>query len=234
MTTTRRERLRAAALEEITMAARQQMAEGGPASISLRAVARRVGMTPSNLYRYFATLDDLITALVADSYTSFGTALSAARDSRPVDDPAGRLTAIGLAYREWAIEHPSEFGLIFGDPIPGYKAPLDGATAQAAGAGAGVVLSVFVDAWSRGELRPPDEPPLPDRLATQLGMAARAWAPDAPPWLVLMFLRDMLHIHGMVSFEVFGHTEVMVGEPELLFRTELDAMLRRTGLSPPP
>jgi AcrR family transcriptional regulator len=229
----RRERLRAAAMVEIKDAARAQMAEAGPASISLRAVARRVGMNASNLYRYFATLDDLITALVADGYWSFAAGLREARDSLPAADVAGRLLAVGHAYRRWALDHPSEFGLIFGDPIPGYKAPADGPTAQAAAEASGVVLAVYVDAWRAGTLVPPDADRLPDRLRERLRVVAGAWDPEAPPGLVLLFLRDMLHIHGMVSFEVFGHTQVTIGEPELLYRVELLAMLERSGLTPP-
>lgn len=233
MAENRRERLRAAAVAEIKDAARAQMAEAGPASISLRAVARRAGMNASNLYRYFATLDDLITALLADSYRSFAAALREARDSRPEPDVAGRLLAVGHAYRRWALDHPSEFGLMFGDPIPGYKAPADGPTAQAAGATSGLVLGVYVDAWRAGDLVPPDVAGLPERLRERLRVVADAWDAGAPPGIALLFVRDMLHIHGMVSFEVFGHTQVTIGEPELLYRSELLAMLERSGLTPP-
>src|SRR5262249_52475144 len=119
----RRERFRQFTIAEIKQEAARQLAEQGAAGLSLRAVARELGMVSSALYRYFASRDELITALCVDAYTSAADALVIARDELPADDHAGRWLAVCHAYRTWALHNTSQFALIFGTPIPGYQAP---------------------------------------------------------------------------------------------------------------
>jgi AcrR family transcriptional regulator len=116
MPPTRRERLRAATTSEIKQIARQQMAQKGAAALSLRAIAREMGMTSPALYRYFASRDDLVTALIVDAYNSLADALEAARHGCPPTDHKQRLLEMGLAYRNWAISHAQDYTLIFGTP----------------------------------------------------------------------------------------------------------------------
>jgi AcrR family transcriptional regulator len=125
MATTRRERIRAATIIEIKEIARRHMSEKGAAALSLRAIAREMGMTSPALYRYFDSRDDLVTALIMDAYNDFADALEAARDTCAADDHVGRLAAIAHAYRNWALASPQEYALIFGTPIPAYEAPPD-------------------------------------------------------------------------------------------------------------
>ncbi len=94
MPLTRRERVRAATIDEIKEIARRHIAEKGAAALSLRAIAREMGMTSPALYRYFASRDDLVTALIVDAYNSLADALEAARDACEEADHAGRLAAI--------------------------------------------------------------------------------------------------------------------------------------------
>lgn len=105
------------------MTALRQIAEHGAAALSLRAIARELGITAPAIYNYYARRDDLVTALIIDAYTSFGDSQLAARDSLPPEDLLGRLTAIGVAYRSWALIHPQHYQLIFGAPLPGYIPP---------------------------------------------------------------------------------------------------------------
>jgi len=92
--------------EAVVAAAWRQIAEHGAGSVTLRGVAREVGVTAPAVYRYFSSRDDLLTRLVIDAFTLFGDAQIAARDAVPAEDPVGRLLAMGRAYREWALNHP--------------------------------------------------------------------------------------------------------------------------------
>ena len=110
--------------EAITEAAWEQIGTHGAAALSLRAIARNVGITAPAIYNYFPDRDALVTALIIDAYTSFGDWQLQARDSVPSGNYRERLRAIGLAYRNWAMTYPQRYQLIFGTPIPGYVAPV--------------------------------------------------------------------------------------------------------------
>ncbi|MGB6617571.1 MAG: TetR/AcrR family transcriptional regulator, partial [Trebonia sp.] len=118
---TARERARAELTREITEEARRQLAETGAQGLSLRAVARELGMVSSALYRYFPSRDDLLTALIIDAYDALGevaeTAIAAGAR------PRVRWLAACHAIRGWALAHPHEYSLIYGSPVPGYRAP---------------------------------------------------------------------------------------------------------------
>src|SRR5919206_353118 len=129
MPTTARERVRAELTAEITEAARRQLAEVGAAALSLRAVARELGMASSALYRYFPSRDELLTRLIIDGYDALGEAAEQADDgSAP---PADRWLAVCRAVRAWARAHPQEYALLYGSPVPGYRAPQDTVPAAA-------------------------------------------------------------------------------------------------------
>src|SRR6476660_9180340 len=114
MTQTRRERLRDATYAEIKSIARRQMAEQGAASLSLRAIAAEMGVTPPALYRYYKNRDELVTALIVDAYNDMADTLVAADTGHPATDYAGRFLAVALAYREWAVTHAADYALILG------------------------------------------------------------------------------------------------------------------------
>src|SRR3954463_4448150 len=118
-----RARVRAQLTEEIKVVARRHLAESGAAALSLRAVARDVGMVSSAVYRYFPSRDDLLTALIVDSYVSFGEVVQAA--ARRKGTAEQRWSALGHAARGWAVGRPHEWALLFGSPVPGYAAPGD-------------------------------------------------------------------------------------------------------------
>jgi AcrR family transcriptional regulator len=126
--TTRRERLRRELTDEVVAVARRHLADGGPAAVSWRGIAREVGVNPATLYTYFDSLDDLFTAVILDSFTSLADAVRGAAEAAGGSDPLERVMACANAYRAWAIEHPAEFNLIFTDRIPGYAAPPGGPT----------------------------------------------------------------------------------------------------------
>src|SRR5690348_13608846 len=122
---TARARVRAELTQEIKDAARAQLATAGASELSLRAIAREMGMVSSALYRYFASRDDLLTALIVDAYDAVGEAAAEAESAVRRGDVVGRWMATTRAVREWAVAHPHEYALIFGSPVPGYSAPQD-------------------------------------------------------------------------------------------------------------
>src|SRR6266498_3996498 len=119
-----RARVRAEMIEEIKNAARRQLAADG-ANLSLRAIAREMGMVSSAIYRYFAGRDDLLTALILDAYDSLGEAAEQAGEKPDQDDYGERWLAVTRAIRDWAVKRPHEYALIYGSPVPGYVAPED-------------------------------------------------------------------------------------------------------------
>jgi AcrR family transcriptional regulator len=127
----RRERLRTEAVQQIKAAGLQQLRHEGAAGLSLRAVARAVGMSSPGLYRYYASRDELLTALITDVYDDLAQALEQARDTAG-PGLADRLRDVCLAYYDWADAHRAEFSLVFGAPVPSYSAPPDGSTTAAA------------------------------------------------------------------------------------------------------
>src|ERR1017187_7979480 len=122
-TQTARDRARAELTREIKSEARRQLAAEGAQRLSLRAVARELGMASSALYRYFSSRDDLLTALIIDAYDAIGESAERAVAALPRTDIRGRWRACWHAVRGWAIAHPHEYALIYGSPVPGYSAP---------------------------------------------------------------------------------------------------------------
>ncbi len=147
---TRRERTRAATIEEIKQTALQLMHTQGTTDLRFSDIAREMGMTAPALYRYFADRDELLTAMIVDAYNDLGDAVAKARDQVPVDDPTGRLYAVGQAYRAWARAEPQRFALILGMPVPGYAAPEGGPTTEAAQRAMAQLKALFFDAAEQG------------------------------------------------------------------------------------
>ena len=129
---TRRERQREATVEEIKAVARGLMREQGTIDVRFTDIAKKMGMTPPALYRYFADRDALLTELIAEAYRELGREVAEAREQREPDDIGGRWIAVGTAYRNWARREPEQFALILGMPVPGYVAPEEGPTTDAA------------------------------------------------------------------------------------------------------
>ncbi len=128
----RRERLRTETTAEIKSVAMGLMAAGGPDAITLRAIAREMGMTANAIYGYFATRDDLVTTLVHDVYTALADTVDAAWEATSQQDAGSRIQAWATAFRDWALANPQGFRLIYGDPVPGYQAPAGGPAPDAA------------------------------------------------------------------------------------------------------
>ena len=145
-----RARVRAEMIAEIKTIARRHLETDG-ANLSLRAVARDMGMVSSALYRYFASRDDLLTALILDAYNALGEAAEAA-DAAVTDRSQLRARWLATAHgiRGWALGTPAEYALLFGTPVPGYAAPAD--TIAAATRTPVVLIRILADGFASGAL----------------------------------------------------------------------------------
>jgi AcrR family transcriptional regulator len=222
-TSTARERARAELTHEIKEAARRQLAEVGANGLSLRAVARELGMVSSALYRYFPSRDQLLTALIIDAYDAIGAAAESA--DKPGEDPRERWRAIWQATRTWAREHPHEYALIYGSPIPGYQAPQDTIASAAR------VALALVEVIKSGALRPiPDSPELPDQLREQADVLIAALGTDLSPTTMTRMLMAWTQLFGSISFELFGQYVGSVDPADAFFAHTTRQMADFVGL----
>jgi AcrR family transcriptional regulator len=213
---------------EILAAARARLATAGPAELSLRAVARDVGMVSSAVYRYFPSRDALLTALLVECYDELGAAVEEAEAAVGRADLEGRWSAACRALRSWCVERPGDFALLYGTPVPGYAAPRD--TVEPATRVVRVLVRVADDAWAAGA-RPAPAPPGADDAAA-LVAPARTYAeerglvgPGAPTESVVRTLTAWTTLFGTVSFELFGHLHGTVTDHARWF----DAVAQRLG-----
>ncbi|MEU1816920.1 TetR/AcrR family transcriptional regulator [Streptomyces roseifaciens] len=228
----RRERLRAETTAEIKDVALELMASGGPDAITLRAIAREMGMTANAIYGYFATRDDLVTTLINDLYTALADAVDAAWNAAPAKDPAARIQAWAAAFRNWALDNPEGFRLIYGDPVPGYQAPEGGAAPDAAHRVCTGITALAAAAWPHaGRLYEGGDFEWSDFDDGLLAKVRPAF-PDLPPAAVALALRIWGHLHGLISLEVYGHLRAQTTSPDKLFRQELTALIRSLGMAP--
>ena len=152
MPRTARERARAEITSEILEAGRRHLATDGAAGLSLRAIARDLGMASSAVYRYVASRDDLLTRLIIDAYDSLGAAAEFAMPALTARTWPARWSAICHAVRSWALTNPNEWALIYGSPVPGYAAPAD--TIGPASRVSILLVQILAEAAERGFVLP--------------------------------------------------------------------------------
>ena len=208
------------------------MAGNGTAAISLSAIARVLGVSQPALYRYYASRDDLVTALIVDAFNDLADTLAAADQDIPSEDYPRRLLAVLLTYREWALAHPVDFQLIYGNPIPGYQAPYE-VTAPAAGRTFAVILNILGQAYAAGLLRPA-ESHFRAAEALNLYLPPQEVRQEAPLPAVIVYIGVMgwYHIHGMITLELFHHVQTMIADTGTFYRHEVEELMRSFGLTP--
>ncbi|WP_343449901.1 TetR/AcrR family transcriptional regulator [Micromonospora oryzae] len=199
-----RARVRAEMLDEIKAVARRHLATDG-ANLSLRAVARDMGMVSSALYRYFPSRDDLLTALIVEAYDALGAAVEAADAGADRLDPRGRWQAACRAARDWALARPAEYALLYGSPVPGYAAPTD--TLGPAMRPPAVLVGIVRDGLAAGRIAAPDPGELPEPLRADLAEIAAALAPGLPEALLARCMAGWTQLFGLISFELFGRID---------------------------
>jgi AcrR family transcriptional regulator len=221
---------RARARIEVTAAikdeARRQLAAEGAARLSLRAVARELGMVSSALYRYFPSRDDLLTALIIDAYDSVGEAAETAHEAAAGAGQLQRWIAVCEAARTWALAHPHEYALIYGSPVPGYHAP--DSTIPAASRVALVLIGIVRDALKGPGLTCP---PLPAELRPEAERMSADIAPDLPPSVAASLVVAWAQLFGLIGFELFGQFNRVVEDRDTLFRHAVGQLGRGVGLN---
>jgi AcrR family transcriptional regulator len=225
---TARERARAELTKEIKEEAGRQLAAHGAHGLSLRSVARELGMVSSALYRYFASRDELLTALIIDAYDSLGEAAERASSGLPAADIRGRWRATCGAIRDWALANPHEYALIYGSPVPGYRAPQ--ATVAPALRAARVLGGILAGAAAAGG--PRAEPPLPPALAGQTAIVADAIAPGVDGGVIARGLIAWTQLFGMISFELFGQFVGSLEPADAFFGYTVGQLADFIGLPP--
>ena len=230
-----RARMREELTRQIVATARRHLVTEGAAGLSLRAVARELGMVSSAVYRYVANRDELLTLLIVDAYDALGEAVERAEAKVPRDDYEDRYLAACEAARRWALESPHEFALIYGSPVPGYAAPET--TVGPASRLGQVLIGVLYDALASGALDPAAVD-LPVAARRALAPAREFLPPEIPDGLAFGALTLWTHLVGTISFELFGHRNNVVADTPTLraafFTEEMTQLARRFGLVPEP
>jgi AcrR family transcriptional regulator len=200
----------------------RQIAESGAAALSLRAIARALGITAPAIYNYYPDRDALVTALIIDAYASFGEAQLAARDSAPAGDLPARLRATGRAYRDWALAHPQRYQLIFGTPIPGYQAPLEQVLPVAARS-LGAIVSVVDALRAADRLKAQGFP----AVTSEYQPAFEMWRKFGGDFHILSLSVALLiwaRVHGLVSLEIAGNMPPFGPQGSDLYEYEIRAI----------
>ena len=201
----------------LSEAALSQLAESGPAGLSVSAIGKQLGVSGPALYRYFASRDELLTELVIDAYDDLADALRAAASQPAGLEPRARFEALARAYRSWALAQPHRYRLLYGPPLPGYDAH-----AQRLVDASQAAMSQLLGAL--GELENPTAPAPPEPLASQLTAWALAHDPGIGPAAALRAVLVWSRLHGLVSLEIAGNFASMGIDPDQVFEAQLDTL----------
>jgi len=221
----RRERVRTATVAEIKRLAWEQVAEGGALGVSLRAIARSMGMASSALYRYFAGVEQLLAELCCDGFTSLADALEQAEAGLSEGvSTAQRWHILANAYRRWSLAHATEYALMFGSPPKG-----DERTMSEHNRAMAVLFRCMIAGLASGDLDPANLLPLPPELEPQLA----EWQAHLGLPLRTADLAGCLfawtQLHGAISLELFQQLPPMFMPGDALFDQHLDSVLRFLG-----
>jgi AcrR family transcriptional regulator len=185
-------------------------------------------MASSAVYRYFPSRDDLLTALIVDTYDAMGEAAEVADAQRPNADLIGRWQAACAAVRTWALANPHEYALVYGSPVPGYAAPE--ATIGPAGRVGVVLCRIVADGIASGVI---DDTSDGSGLDTtiQRGLAAELGLPADPTGSVAArAVHAWTSLFGLINFELFGHTHNVVVNHEAFFTSSTERLAVELGV----
>lgn len=229
---TARERARAEITREITDVARAHLAVDDAARLSLRAIAREMGMSSSALFRYFPNRDALLTTLIVESYSALADAAEQAEARVHDGTVEERWLAVCHAVRDWAVGHPHEYALIFGTPVPGYAAPQD---TVAPATRVPVLLGTLLGDLLASGAYDPSTHAVPPAAVVHAVEPVLATMPDGVPAdLAVRGLMAWTYLFGAISFEIFGHRGPAVRDARTFFDHEMRRVGAAFGLTVPP
>src|SRR5580704_6085824 len=241
----RRDRVRAATTQEIIQTARKLLVQDGPEAMSLRAIAREMGMTAPALYRYFGSHEELLRHVVADIFTELAGYVragihEAADASTPglyeADVMAIKLMAGCRAFRAWTLAHVPEFSMIFGSPLPGMEIVHEMREDPTVDCGyqfGQVFLDLFGDLYRRRPFSIPADDEIEPGLRAQLARYRELAHTELPLGALQTFLRCWVLLYGTVSLEAFGHMKFALDDASPMFELMLSDMAPMVGLEYP-
>jgi AcrR family transcriptional regulator len=241
----RRDRVRAATTQEIIQTARKLLVQDGPEAMSLRAIAREMGMTAPALYRYFGSHEELLRHVVADIFTELASYVRAgiheAADASTsglyeADVMAIKLMAGCRAFRAWTLAHVPEFSMIFGSPLPGMEIVHEMREDPTVDCGyqfGQVFLDLFGDLYRRRPFSIPSDDEIEPGLRAQLARYRELAHTELPLGALETFLRCWVLLYGTVSLEAFGHMKFALDDASPMFELMLSDLAPLVGLEYP-
>jgi AcrR family transcriptional regulator len=238
----RRDRVRAATVQEIKQTARRLLVEQGPDAATLRAIAREMGMTAPGLYRYFDSHEELVKHVIADILSELaddlnaviGTAAAAAAGEGQLAELTAKMVAVCREFRRWALAHKGEYSLLFGTPLPGIDGR-DEIVDECARKFAAVFFTLFFELWQRNPfpVPAPDEidPGLREQLERYRGRIGGPPESVLPAGTMLTFLRCWTRLYGAVTLEAFDHLRFALDDASPMFEYTLAEMAGELGLT---
>jgi AcrR family transcriptional regulator len=210
-----RERIEAQIIE----LGRRHLVDHGAAGLSLRAIARDLGMVSSAVYRYVSSRDELLTLLLIDAYSDLADAVDRARDAL-LDVWSDDVIAIAHATRAWAIEHPARWALLYGSPVPGYHAPAE----RTVGPGrrvAGALFDAVAAGIATGDIRLTNNP-APQPLSSDFDRLRHEFGFPGDDSVIAKCFAIWACVVGAISLEVFGQYGAdTLTDPEAVFDTQV-------------
>ena len=228
-----RDRARAEVMSELLAAARARLESDGSAALSLRAVARDLGMASSAVYRYVPSRDALLTLLIIEAYDAVGEVAEKVVARSDGADAAQTWLDVARAVRRWALDQPYSFELIYGTPVRGYRAPDD--TVRSAVRVWGVIIGLLMAAHAHGTLDPagPDFDPAGRMAPEALATAGYTDPTTVPPEVARIAIRSatlFTSLIGAISVELFGHLHHVAADYERFFDVTIATSAAGVGL----
>ncbi len=220
-TASRRDKMRAATEEEIRATARTLLVTDGAEAMTLRAIARAMGMTAPALYRYVDSHQDLVALVTVDCYDELVSVMTRAREQRGQDDLAGQLIAVSRAFRRWALEHPREFGLVFTNPMTQLLTQSEDAVEAAAQRFGLVFGELFAGVLRQYGTQLPEHGQITPAYVAELEAVDPEKVAGMPLGARYLFLSAWVRLYGCVCMEVFGHLAWAVQDTEPVFEEAL-------------
>jgi AcrR family transcriptional regulator len=231
MTESRRDRLRAATMREITQTARQILVSEGPQAVTLRAIAREMGMTAPALYRYFDSHQELIRHVIGDLFTELTEDLHEALHGVEPDDLSGKFLTASRRFRRWALDHKVEYALLFGTPLPGLDVDHDDIATECGRRFGWTFLALFQELWQKSPFPAPADDEMDPSLREQLTRYRDGLGSTLPLGTLLVFVQCWIRLQGFVSLEAFGHLSFALDDAGQMLELTLAEIGPRLGLT---
>lgn len=214
---------REATTEQIKVTAQRLMAQHGTSGLSMRAIAREMGISAPALYHYFSSMDDLITALILDAFNGLADACEAGRNAE--ETTLTQIRGAMHGYRNWALAHPTQFQLIYGNPIPGYEAPVE-LTVPASARTLLVFGRLIEAAIQTGEINPQVAIP-PENEAALQHIITEFTNNEGSVMSAYITNMGWSIMHGIVMLELFGHLAPVVGDVDAFYDAQIDQLIQQ-------